>query len=1009
MTEKEYRLSVLKSKAEMFKGKDVVLYGTGKNSIAIIASCPEIRIIGVLDENFKGCYFWGKPIVSKTDIIKLRIDTVIIGAQPDSAFAVYERNVEFFNIHNITVYDMFGQDMGIYEQKLWRDNFLYLEQSLDSAKRTIDTHDSIGMNFEDVIAIADETEDSYTFSRDSNAFIDLRKNTWKKHIIPRRSILDLIDYTLLMGKKLFVISEWGLSSESIVSIMKEWGVKEGFSVYTAKDSGYYKFSGLFREVKEIEKESKVLYFGSDVCYDGIISSAYGYDYFPIKKALELLQINAGTTRINKDFLKDKSKSKLFCKIYNDPFCLYKTKGILESGSEAAKLIEEAVLDTDIQGHKYDYRPVLIRGGINPEKNHLRFTHYAHPTVSIIIPVYNQFEYTYKCLKSIQQHTKGITYEIIIADDCSRDETKKLEEYVKGIKIIHNKTNLRFLRNCNNAISYAEGKYILFLNNDTQVQPDWLSSLIELMEKDNAIGMVGSKLVYPDGSLQEAGGILWKDGSAWNYGRNDDPSKPEYNYVKETDYISGAAIMIRRDLLVKLNGFDDRFAPAYCEDSDLAFRVRQAGYKVIYQPKSVVIHFEGISNGTETSGGQKAYQVINTKKFYDKWKNVLDKHYPNGINPFLARDRSINKKTILFIDHYVPMYDKDAGSRTIIQYLKLFVKEGYNIKFIGDNYFPHQPYTEVLEQMGIEVLYGAWYMNHFEDWLKENGGNIQYVWLNRPHISEKYIDPLRKYTNARLAYYGMDLVYLREQRRYDVSGNKEALESSKKWKLREYEIMRKVDVSLFLSQVEIAEVNKEDPSIQCRQISINLFENLKKPAYNPSRRNGLVFVGGFTHDPNVDAVTFIHDEILPILKKKMPDIRIHIVGSNAPKNIMDMNDENLIVHGYVSDEELRKIYNSSRIAFIPLRYGAGVKGKVIEAMANGLPVVTTQIGAEGIDGAEDFLQCAETAKNLAGLVIKLLQDNTQLGNLSKKSFDYVMNTFTVEAAKKKLQDIFDFEV
>src|SRR5699024_4776423 len=160
--------------------------------------------------------------------------------------------------------------------------------------------------------------------------------------------------------------------------------------------------------------------------------------------------------------------------------------------------------------------------------------------------------------------------------------------------------------------------ILFLNNDTQVTEGWLSSLVKLIESDSTIGMVGSKLVYPDGRLQEAGGIIWSDGSGWNYGRMDDPDKPEYNYVKDVDYISGASIMIRRELWEQIGGFDVRYTPAYCEDADLAFEVRKAGYRVVYQPLSKVIHFEGVSNGTDVNGtGLKRYQVENFKKLKEK--------------------------------------------------------------------------------------------------------------------------------------------------------------------------------------------------------------------------------------------------------------------------------------------------------------------------------------------------------------------------------------------------------
>lgn len=633
--------------------------------------------------------------------------------------------------------------------------------------------------------------------------------------------------------------------------------------------------------------------------------------------------------------------------------------------------------------------------------------YDKPDVSIIIPVYNQFSYTYNCLKSIEKFTDDVKYEVIIADDLSTDLTTRLSSICENLIVVRNETNLRFLLNCNNASKYARGKYLLFLNNDTQVQDKWLSSLISLIESDESIGMVGSKLVYPDGTLQEAGGIIWNDASGWNYGRNQNPLLPEFNYVRETDYISGASIMIRKSLWNEIGGFDERYVPAYNEDSDLAFEVRKHGYKVLYQPESVVVHFEGKSNGTDLTSGQKAYQVTNAKKFHDKWKDELTKHHlPNGQDIFLARDKSIGRKSILFIDHYVPEYDKDAGSKTVWQYLLMFVRKGYKVIFWSDNLVKSEPYTTMLQQIGIFVIYGSNYNGGFKEWININGKYINFAFINRPHISIKYIDDIKSHNNIKVIYYGHDFHYLRLKREYDLTGNRLTLKEAEKWKSIELELMHKADVSYYPSRTEVDEIKKLDASINVKDLTAYVYDSKRNDINKDfNTRKDILFVGGFGHPPNADAVKWFIKDIYPHIREKQ-DINFHIVGSKMPDEIKEMSNQNgIIVEGFVTDERLKELYDNVRLVVVPLRYGAGVKGKVVEAMYNGLPIVTTKVGAEGISDSSDVFMIADNSELFAKKVLNLYNDTKQLKQLSEAALNFIDENYTTDAAWAKIEEYF----
>jgi len=251
---------------------------------------------------------------------------------------------------------------------------------------------------------------------------------------------------------------------------------------------------------------------------------------------------------------------------------------------------------------------------------------AEPTVSIVIPIFNKVLYTYNCLLTVQKYDPEISKEIIIVNNASSDATIDLLDQLQGpFQVINNQDNKGFVEACRQGAAIAKGKFVLFLNNDTQVLPGWLANMVKVMADEPKVGITGSKLIYPNGRLQEAGGIIFSDASGWNYGRLQEPTEPKYNKNREVDYCSGASLMIRTALWEQIGGFDLRYAPAYYEDTDLCFATRAAGYKVIYCHDSEVIHHEGITAGTDIQTGYKAYQAINRKKFQAKWWEVLATH------------------------------------------------------------------------------------------------------------------------------------------------------------------------------------------------------------------------------------------------------------------------------------------------------------------------------------------------------------------------------------------------
>jgi GT2 family glycosyltransferase/glycosyltransferase involved in cell wall biosynthesis len=623
-----------------------------------------------------------------------------------------------------------------------------------------------------------------------------------------------------------------------------------------------------------------------------------------------------------------------------------------------------------------------------------------PVVSVIISTCGQVGVTLACLNSIAEYAPRCSIEVLLVDDAypAPEDLSELRE-VSGLNFWRNPTNLGYLKSCNRAAFRARGRYIYLLNNDTELQPRSIDAMVDLLEAHPEVGMVGSKLIFPDGRLQEAGCIVWTDASGWNYGRGDDPSRPEYNYIRDVDYCSGASIMVRRELFESLGGFDEKFAPAYYEDTDLAFRIRQKGMRVVYQPRSVVIHHEGMSHGTDVAKGVKACQVRNQAYMLERWGTTLAReNYAGSGRLFRARDRARGRKVILVIDHYAPQPDRDAGSRSIMGVLDCFVGAGWVVKFWPNDRRYNPVYTPALEDRGIEVLDKRW-PGELPAWIRENGSELDHVLVSRPEIAVNVLPALIGIDAVR-SYFGHDLHFAGIKRRAELEGNSRLLDDANEQERVERRIWRHFDLVLCPSEEEVETVRLISPRTLARSVVPHFCETFENRSVPPSNRT-ILFVAGFAHPHNIDAAKFLVREVAPLLRQEVGPIKIVLAGSNPPETVRALAGPDVEVTGSLSEEQLAGHYTRDRVAVVPLRFGAGMNGNVVEALGRGLPIVTTTSGAQRIPGLREVIPVHDDAPGIANALKILLTDDSAWSIQSSAQLEFAQRLFTRDAMKRSV--------
>ncbi|TPG48694.1 glycosyltransferase [Rhodanobacter glycinis] len=623
---------------------------------------------------------------------------------------------------------------------------------------------------------------------------------------------------------------------------------------------------------------------------------------------------------------------------------------------------------------------------------------ADPQVSIVIPIHGKLAYTLACLRSLVRHGAQTSFEVIVVDDASADDSASVLAQVDGIRLLRNQSNLGFIDSCNAGAAAAHGEFLLFLNNDTQVTTGWLDALLRCFAERADCGIAGSRLVYPDGRLQEAGGLVFADGSCWTTGRFESRDAAAFRYRRATDYVSGAALMIRREVFRQVGGFDARYAPAYYEDTDLAFAVRQLGLRVYYEPASTVIHCEGISAGTDLGSGMKRYQLINQATFVDKWSVELTRQPPAGTSLERAM-RWHSRGRVLVVDAMTPEPARDSGSLRLCAILRLLDEQGWSTCFLPDDGRASSEEIAALGALGCEVLARP-QTPALPHWLKQHGRELHAVILCRHTVAGQYASLVRQHApQAKLLFDTVDLHFLREQRAAELSGSATLARQAETSRRGELALIEQSDVTFVVSSHEQALLAQMLPKARVELLSnIHDVHGCRHPH---RERRDLVFIGGCGHPPNTDAIRWMGTEILPRLREALPGIRVHVLGDVSDPMRCELASAGLEFHGRVPD--LAPWLDSCLASLAPLRFGAGVKGKINMAMSYGVPVVATSIAVEGMqlnDGVDVLV--ADDAAAFVVAVVRLHDDITLWEALSANGMTNVREHFSMDAAAAALQ-------
>ncbi|MFC0283889.1 glycosyltransferase [Camelimonas abortus] len=634
-------------------------------------------------------------------------------------------------------------------------------------------------------------------------------------------------------------------------------------------------------------------------------------------------------------------------------------------------------------------------------------------VSIIIPVHNQWRLTRNCLVSAQQALRDFagSYEVILADDASSDETVQAQTLFPGLRVTRNDSSVGFLRNCRKAAATARGRRLLFLNNDTVALPGWLEPLMAAME-DGRVAIAGSLLLYPDGTIQDCGAVLHSDGSATPVGRGAHPAGPFWQGVRETDYVTGAAMLVRRSFWDEVGGFDERYAPAYCEDSDLAMAARARGHMVVCAPASRVIHFEHGSYAADQASAPRRMSRVNGVKLLEKWREEFVRdHLPAGVEPLVAaahaerrppapavaRRRS-GRLNVLYFSPFPSHPDSHGNQATIQSFARRFQAMGHKVHFV---LLESGMYSATdLEQMkaawdSLDLLPNSCPFNAhdenvpFDGWYQEGTGERIQLLCRKYDIdvvfcSYVFQSRLLEYVPAHI----LKVIDTHDKMgdRYEMlRRNNQKLEFFSCTPEEEGAYLRRADIVVARRQEEADYFN----AVTGRNSAI-VIPHVEDARYVERPFTKLDVVGLVASANRINlAITL---DFLKAVERRAgaggPPFSVRIAGQ-VKNMVRDLPaaDQALFARPWVTMcgfvEDIGDFYRSVDLVASPVTMGTGINVKTVQAMAYGMPLVTTAWGAKGIETGHP-LHGHKDLDALAQTLFALRDDPARLAELAETS-------------------------